>query len=386
MSAASSASGAAAARCLRARRPVQLLPVPQAGAAARRPGRCGRSPSTSPASASPIARRTSTTRGRGSSRWIGEAIDALGSTASTSSSTTSAGRSVRVGGAQPGRVLSLTVLNTMLDVATFRRPWSMAPFATRGVGEAWLRGRRSPASRPALLRPGDRRPIGDHARRGRRLLLPPAPRRRPRVPAHHARVRADRGEAAVPLGRPRQVAPIRPGSSGASSTRLSTSTSSRSRRAGAWDRRPDPPAREALPPGGPGARDRPRDRAISRRPAWLAGSASGAASTALDQPRARRAPGRGSRRGRSRAGPRRRAAPPGPRPARSGRRSGSRRGRARASRRAASRASSAASRAVECPVSAARPASSSAKLPSWTRSCGVVGGDPRHLARRPCRR
>jgi haloalkane dehalogenase len=39
----------------------------------------------------------------------------------------------------PHRVLSLTVLNTMLDVATFRRPWSMRPFAIRGVGEVYLR-------------------------------------------------------------------------------------------------------------------------------------------------------------------------------------------------------------------------------------------------------
>jgi haloalkane dehalogenase len=39
----------------------------------------------------------------------------------------------------PDRVLSLTALNTLLDVATFRRPWSMQPFAIRGVGELYLR-------------------------------------------------------------------------------------------------------------------------------------------------------------------------------------------------------------------------------------------------------
>jgi haloalkane dehalogenase len=39
----------------------------------------------------------------------------------------------------PDRVLSLTTLNTMLDVATFRRPWSMQPFAMRGIGEVYLR-------------------------------------------------------------------------------------------------------------------------------------------------------------------------------------------------------------------------------------------------------
>jgi pimeloyl-ACP methyl ester carboxylesterase len=77
----------------------------------------------------------------GLARWLGGAIDALG-----------LDRIHLVvhdiGGpigcewavSDPERVLSLTVLNTMLDPATFRRPWSMAPFATRGVGSAWLRG------------------------------------------------------------------------------------------------------------------------------------------------------------------------------------------------------------------------------------------------------
>jgi haloalkane dehalogenase len=39
----------------------------------------------------------------------------------------------------PDRVQSLTALNTLLDVATFRRPWSMQPFAIRGLGEVYLR-------------------------------------------------------------------------------------------------------------------------------------------------------------------------------------------------------------------------------------------------------
>jgi pimeloyl-ACP methyl ester carboxylesterase len=38
----------------------------------------------------------------------------------------------------PDRVLSLTALNTLLDPATFRRPWTMQPFAIPGLGEAWL--------------------------------------------------------------------------------------------------------------------------------------------------------------------------------------------------------------------------------------------------------
>jgi pimeloyl-ACP methyl ester carboxylesterase len=39
----------------------------------------------------------------------------------------------------PDRVLSVSVLNTLVDVAGFRRPWPMRPFAHRGVGELWLR-------------------------------------------------------------------------------------------------------------------------------------------------------------------------------------------------------------------------------------------------------
>jgi haloalkane dehalogenase len=40
----------------------------------------------------------------------------------------------------PERVLSLTALNTLVDVSAFHRPWSMHPFSIRGVGELWLRG------------------------------------------------------------------------------------------------------------------------------------------------------------------------------------------------------------------------------------------------------
>jgi haloalkane dehalogenase len=40
----------------------------------------------------------------------------------------------------PDRVLSLTALDTLVDVAGFHRPWPMHPFSIRGVGEVWLRG------------------------------------------------------------------------------------------------------------------------------------------------------------------------------------------------------------------------------------------------------
>jgi pimeloyl-ACP methyl ester carboxylesterase len=45
----------------------------------------------------------------------------------------------------PERVLSLTVLNSPVDVAVFRRPWPMHPFSIHGVGQAWLASMRPPA-------------------------------------------------------------------------------------------------------------------------------------------------------------------------------------------------------------------------------------------------
>jgi pimeloyl-ACP methyl ester carboxylesterase len=39
----------------------------------------------------------------------------------------------------PDRVASLTALNTIVRVASFKRPWSMEPFARRGIGEVYLR-------------------------------------------------------------------------------------------------------------------------------------------------------------------------------------------------------------------------------------------------------
>lgn len=47
----------------------------------------------------------------------------------------------------PERLASLTVLNTLVEVDTFKRPWSMEPFARRGVGEAYLRTLTKPAFR-----------------------------------------------------------------------------------------------------------------------------------------------------------------------------------------------------------------------------------------------
>jgi haloalkane dehalogenase len=40
------------------------------------------------------------------------------------------------------RLISMTVLNSIVEVASFRRPWPMRPFAARGTGALWLRSLR----------------------------------------------------------------------------------------------------------------------------------------------------------------------------------------------------------------------------------------------------
>ena len=59
----------------------------------------------------------------------------------------------------PERVLSLTVLNTLVAVESFRRPWPMHPFSIRGAGEAWLAGLRPPVSRWIFRHEG----LSDHS-------------------------------------------------------------------------------------------------------------------------------------------------------------------------------------------------------------------------------
>lgn len=44
----------------------------------------------------------------------------------------------------PQRIRSLTVLNSIVRVASFRRPFVMEPFAYRGIGWFWLQGMRTP--------------------------------------------------------------------------------------------------------------------------------------------------------------------------------------------------------------------------------------------------
>lgn len=57
-----------------------------------------------------------------------------------------------IAAAAPERIRSLLVLNTLIAVDTFRRPWVMEPFAHRGVGEAWLASTRLPWVLRGLMR------------------------------------------------------------------------------------------------------------------------------------------------------------------------------------------------------------------------------------------
>src|SRR3954452_19863831 len=49
--------------------------------------------------------------------------------------------------AMPDRIASLTILDTLLEVDTFKLPWSMEPFARRGIGELYQRTRTKPVFR-----------------------------------------------------------------------------------------------------------------------------------------------------------------------------------------------------------------------------------------------
>ena len=77
----------------------------------------------------------------GLAAWTGDALDALGIdrchlVVHDIGGPIGAEWAIR----NPDRVLSLTALNTLLNPATFRRPWSMHPFSVPGLGELWLRG------------------------------------------------------------------------------------------------------------------------------------------------------------------------------------------------------------------------------------------------------
>jgi haloalkane dehalogenase len=75
----------------------------------------------------------------GLARWTGEAIDALG-IERCHLVVHDIGGPVGIEWAVRNRerVLSLTALDTFVDVASFHRPWPMHPLSIRGVGEVWL--------------------------------------------------------------------------------------------------------------------------------------------------------------------------------------------------------------------------------------------------------
>lgn len=56
--------------------------------------------------------------------------------------------------AVPDRVRSLTVLNTIIGVDGFKRPWMMEPFARRGVGEIAIRTMTGRGFRPLFMSSG----------------------------------------------------------------------------------------------------------------------------------------------------------------------------------------------------------------------------------------
>jgi haloalkane dehalogenase len=84
----------------------------------------------------------------GLARWSGEAIDAL-EIERCHLIVHDIGAPIGIEWAvrNPDRVLSLTVLNAPLAVASFHRPWSMHPFSIPRVGELYLRS----MSRPAFI-------------------------------------------------------------------------------------------------------------------------------------------------------------------------------------------------------------------------------------------
>lgn len=59
-----------------------------------------------------------------------------------------------VAAAMPGRVSSLTVLNTIAEPLGFVKPAPMRPFQYRGLGEVWLRATPKPAFRVLMHRVG----------------------------------------------------------------------------------------------------------------------------------------------------------------------------------------------------------------------------------------
>lgn len=81
----------------------------------------------------------------GLTNWLGDAIDALGIDRCHLVVHDIGGPiGMEWASRHPERVLSLTILNSPVRVATFHRPWPMHPFSLPGIGEVWLRLMRKP--------------------------------------------------------------------------------------------------------------------------------------------------------------------------------------------------------------------------------------------------
>ena len=76
----------------------------------------------------------------GLGRWAASALDALGlDTFHLVLHDIGGPVGLEVAAAAPERVRSVTLLNTLIEVDGFKRPWMMEPFARRGIGEVWIR-------------------------------------------------------------------------------------------------------------------------------------------------------------------------------------------------------------------------------------------------------
>ncbi|MGF1646088.1 MAG: alpha/beta fold hydrolase [Kineosporiaceae bacterium] len=98
--------------------------------------------------------------------WLGEALDVLGvGDAHLVVHDWGGPVGLEWAAAHPDRVRSLTVLNTMIAVDVFRRPWFMAPFAHPVAGPAWQAVTRGPVFREFLRRIAfrDRLPVAEIA-------------------------------------------------------------------------------------------------------------------------------------------------------------------------------------------------------------------------------
>ncbi len=117
-----------------------VVSLPEGAAGSSRPGVARHGLRLPGQRALPTGRRPFDYSWSGLARWTGEAIDAL-ELDRVHLVVHDIGGPIGFEWAihNPDRVLSVTVLNTVLDVDGFKRPWPMAPFAVQGLGEVWLR-------------------------------------------------------------------------------------------------------------------------------------------------------------------------------------------------------------------------------------------------------